>query len=211
MSGNSISRPDSSTFSAALVGILFITYPFIVYLALDHFQPRIIGAGLIAIFILRLLLVRRSLKDSFLQQILPLLMAVIILLLAVLNNSSSTLRFTPVVMNISLLLIFSFSLIFPPSMIERFARLAYGAEMPVYVIAYTRKVTWLWCAFFLFNSLMSAYTAVYASLRFWTLYNGMLAYLLVGILFAGEYLVRLRVRHLHESCSQDSHEQGAKR
>ena len=38
------------------------------------------------------------------------------------------------------------------------------------------------------------YTALYADMKIWALYNGLIAYLLMGALFAGEYLVRLRVK-----------------
>jgi uncharacterized membrane protein len=41
---------------------------------------------------------------------------------------------------------------------------------------------------------MALYTALFTSMATWTLYNGLIAYLLMGLLFAGEYLVRLRVK-----------------
>ena len=37
-------------------------------------------------------------------------------------------------------------------------------------------------------------TALWASDKTWALYNGLIAYLLMGALFAGEWLVRGRVR-----------------
>ena len=40
-------------------------------------------------------------------------------------------------------------------------------------------------------------TALYASDRAWMLYNGLLAYVMMGVLFAGEWLVRRRVKAAH--------------
>ena len=91
------------------------------------------------------------------------------------------------------LVAFALTLRHGPSMIERFARLV-EPVMDEAAIAYTRKVTLVWCAFFALNGLASLYTALYASLALWTLYNGLLAYLLMGLLFAVEYAVRQRVK-----------------
>ena len=62
---------------------------------------------------------------------------------------------------------------------------------------YTRRVTQVWCGFFVFNGSLALLTALYASDGVWMLYNGLLAYVLMGILFAGEWLVRQRVRAVH--------------
>ena len=43
-------------------------------------------------------------------------------------------------------------------------------------------------------ALVAAGLALWAPLAWWTLYNGLIAYLLMGLLFAAEWLVRQRVR-----------------
>jgi uncharacterized membrane protein len=48
--------------------------------------------------------------------------------------------------------------------------------------------------FFAFNGSMSAALTLWAPLSWWTLYNGMISYVLLGILFGGEWLVRQRLR-----------------
>jgi uncharacterized membrane protein len=55
-------------------------------------------------------------------------------------------------------------------------------------------VTQVWCLFFLCNGGVALYTALYSSLAFWTLYNGLIAYVLMGLVFAIEYGVRQLVR-----------------
>ena len=51
-------------------------------------------------------------------------------------------------------------------------------------------VTWVWCGFFLLNGLTALALAIHASLAVWALYTGFLSYLLMGTLFALEFLVR---------------------
>jgi uncharacterized membrane protein len=106
------------------------------------------------------------------------------------------LKLYPVLVNLGMLVVFGYSLYAPPSMIERMARLSDPA-LPAYAIAYTRRVTQVWCGFFVMNGTLALLTAVWASAAIWSLYNGVLAYVLMGCLFAGEYLVRIVVRRRH--------------
>jgi uncharacterized membrane protein len=57
-------------------------------------------------------------------------------------------------------------------------------------VRYTFRITQIWCAFFLINGTLAAYTALFTSRAAWALYNGLIAYLLMGALFAGEWLYR---------------------
>ncbi|MBL4621504.1 MAG: hypothetical protein JKY89_03820, partial [Immundisolibacteraceae bacterium] len=47
---------------------------------------------------------------------------------------------------------------------------------------------------FMVNGSIAAMLALYGSLEMWTLYNGFIAYLLIGILFGGEFLVRQYIK-----------------
>jgi uncharacterized membrane protein len=113
-----------------------------------------------------------------------------------LSNSALPLKLYPVLVNGALLTAFSWGLYSPPTVIERMARLRH-ADLPPAAIAYMRRVTLVWCAFFVLNGSMALYTAVFASLATWSLYNGLVSYALMGLLFAGEYVVRLRVMRAH--------------
>jgi uncharacterized membrane protein len=77
--------------------------------------------------------------------------------------------------------------------IERIARMM-DPDLPPEGVRYTRRVTWVWVGFFCFNGLLSAALTLWAPLHWWTLYNGLIAYLLMGVLFVGEWLLRRRVR-----------------
>jgi uncharacterized membrane protein len=60
-------------------------------------------------------------------------------------------------------------------------------------VRYTRRVTEVWCAFFVLNAAAAAYTAIYATREAWALYNGVIAYVLMGTLFVAERLLRSRL------------------
>jgi uncharacterized membrane protein len=92
-------------------------------------------------------------------------------------------------MNTAMLLTFGYTLWRGPPMIERFARIV-EPNLPESGVRYTRVVTWVWVAFFLINGLVATYTALYSDWSTWTLYNGLIAYLGMGLLFGGELLVR---------------------
>ena len=95
-------------------------------------------------------------------------------------------------------MVFSFSLFKPPSVIETFARLK-EKNLNKKGIKYTEKVTLIWCLFFIINGCISFYTALYSELEFWMLYNGFISYILMGCLFLGEFLVRLKVKRHHKN------------
>ena len=95
----------------------------------------------------------------------------------------------PVLVNLMLLANFAATLRGPVSMIERFARMQ-EPELPPGGEAYCRKVTIVWCWFFVANAAMSAALALWAPVAWWSLYVGGIAYLLIGLMFTVEYVVR---------------------
>jgi uncharacterized membrane protein len=102
-------------------------------------------------------------------------------------------RLYPVFMSITMLVAFAATLVRPPSMIERFARIM-EPDLDARGVRYTRKVTMVWVAFFALNGLVALWTVQRGDLLYWGLYNGLISYLLAGSLFAVEFLVRQRVR-----------------
>ena len=108
------------------------------------------------------------------------------------SNNALLLKMYPVLVNGSLLAIFASSLRNPPTIVERIARLR-TPELPHSAVAYTRRVTQAWCVFFLGNGLIALWTALRWPDTAWFIYNGVIAYILIGVCFAGEWLVRQRV------------------
>jgi uncharacterized membrane protein len=102
-------------------------------------------------------------------------------------------RWYPTLISTLLLCAFGLSLVYGPPLIERIARVR-EPDLPDAAIPYTRKVTWVWVVFFVFNGVVSAVLTLWAPLAWWTLYNGLLVYFIMGTLFAGEWLLRKRLR-----------------
>jgi uncharacterized membrane protein len=48
--------------------------------------------------------------------------------------------------------------------------------------------------FFVFNGLVSAALTLWAPLEWWTLYNGLIVYFIMAVLFVGEWVLRRRLR-----------------
>ena len=174
-----------NVFKWALTGVIFI-YPFLTYWGLKHFEPRYVSVGLIAVVILRFFLFKdRNVK---ILGALSIFASLTLLGMAVLNNSGLTLKLYPVLINLIMLAVFASSLFTRQSIIERFARI-HEPDLKPAAIKYTRKVTMVWCVFFIINAVISALTAI-TSLAAWTWYNGFFSYVLIGLLFAGEWLFR---------------------
>lgn len=113
--------------------------------------------------------------------------------LGILLDEERFLLVIPVLINATLLVVFGYSLVGGRmTMVERFARLMAG-DPSARKIAYCRSVTIVWCGFFLANGLITLWLVMFGSLVAWGVYTGMIAYMLMGTLFAGEYVVR-RIR-----------------
>lgn len=167
-----------------LAGVL---YPFAVYFGMAHFAPWQFGLLLGALWLARALGSRRPGSQW---------MAVAALgfcaLLALFDNPQ-LLRWYPVLVNSFLLALFGGSLLRGMPMAERLARLR-EPRLPPRAVRYTRRVTQVWCGFFVVNGLIATGLTLWAPLSWWTLYNGLIAYAAMGLLFAVEWRIRQRVR-----------------
>jgi uncharacterized membrane protein len=112
---------------------------------------------------------------------------------ALLLRSSASLLYYPVLVNAVFLLAFAASLFQSQTLIERLAR-RLNPALPPHGVRYTRKVTIAWCVFFIVNGSIAWWTTTQA-MSVWTLYNGLIAYVAMGIMFGGEWLIRQRVMH----------------
>lgn len=176
-----------------LLAIAFVLYPLLVYFGLQHFDVRIIGLFLLCLLILRLLVGGQLSKN---QQLFWVYAAAFIAISgALIAGSSLSLKLYPVLVNASLLLVFVLSLMHPPSIIEKLARLQ-DPNLPPEAVIYTRKVTTIWCVFFAINGGIALLT-VFINDKIWALYNGFISYLCIAALFAGEWLYRKLILNKH--------------
>ena len=100
-------------------------------------------------------------------------------------------RLYPVLMVAVALVVFAISLWRTP-LVEVFAR-RMGETLDARGVVYCRRVTVVWTAFLSIHLVVTFFT-VFASHETWALYNGVLAYLMMGALFVGEWLFRRRYR-----------------
>ena len=130
---------------------------------------------------------------------------ILVLGFSLVTNSEYGIRFYPVATSLFFFAVFAYSLRFPPTVIEKFARLR-KPDLSEDGVRYTRTVTKVWCSFFVINSCIAAYTSIYSDMETWTLYNGFIAYCLIGALAGIEFLIRIKVQHKHESLVKNQNE-----
>ncbi|WP_339927102.1 hypothetical protein [uncultured Cobetia sp.] len=128
--------------------------------------------------------------------LLRLTLAALLIAISLLSEAELGLRAYPVLVNLAMLSVFATSLWRGMPVIERLARLQ-EPDLSAAGVRYTRQVTRVWCGFFIFNASIAGWTALHADLATWTLYNGLISYVLMGLLFGGEWLVRRRLRSSH--------------
>lgn len=179
-----------SRIGAAIFVMLSVAYPLVVYWAMGRFEPRWLAVLLLVLALLRALATRQAVWLAAAGG------AALLATLATLFNEALPLKLYPALVNAVLLAVFATSLAFPPSAVERIARMT-EPDLPPEGVAYTRRVTQVWCVFFVFNGVLALVTALWMSDRAWALYNGLIAYVLIGVLFSAEWLVRRRVRARH--------------
>ncbi len=176
----------------AFIGLLTVCYPFLVYFAADHLQPRYLALALAAIFLLRWLQQGRASSRKLSMAILAPAGAAF-LLVAGLANEEYLLLAYPVFVSAVFFALFFYSFLNPPTVVEKLARLS-DPDLPPKGVAYTRKVTLVWCGFFAINALISAGAVWYGERWVWSLYNGCISYVLMGTLMGAEMMVRRQVR-----------------
>lgn len=174
------------------MGMVLISYPFLIFVGLQHVEPRWLSVLILAVVGARLMLSKALIAKMPWLPVASLLGALTLIFSIVANNQIGVLLY-PVAINIALFSVFSFSLFKKPSVIESFARIS-EPNLDEHGVKYTEKVTFIWCVFFVLNGAISLYTALYASPEVWMIYNGLIAYIAMGTLFILEWLVRQVVK-----------------
>jgi uncharacterized membrane protein len=176
---------------AALTVTLTMLYPLAIWLGDGRIEPRWLAGLLLLAAATRLPSLRLSSMARWSAAA-----ALVLAACAIWANALLPLKLYPVLVNAAFLAAFSYSLVEPPTVIERLARLT-EPDLPPAAIGYTRRVTQVWCVFFVLNGAIALGTALWASEAVWSLYTGVISYVLMGLLFGAEYLVRLRFKRLH--------------
>lgn len=175
------------TAARILLILLSLSYPLLWYVGREQGIFPWLAAMMLLLWSVRALIQ----QDKGQKTVSALIAGFFALLLA--SGSAASMYWYPVLVNAMMFIVFFASLFARQSLIERLARLR-EPDLPQAAIAYTRKVTQIWCAFFVVNGGIAAALALAGAHRAWALYTGIIAYGLMGLLFAGEYLVRQRMK-----------------
>lgn len=169
-----------------------VAYPVLVYVGLTRWSSRLVAVVIIAMAAVTVTgRLARSDKREELRGVLVVPLSVVTLaVLSAVLDSQLFLLLTPVLISVALLVTFGTTLRDGATpMIERFARLQ-DANLTADKVRWCRTTTLVWCGFFVANGVTAAILATWAPLSWWALYTGLGAYLIMGALFAGEFVLR---------------------
>lgn len=129
-------------------------------------------------------------KQTGLSDILPPMLGLFVIIFAMVYQDIRGFLYYPVIVNLTLLVTFSLSLFYGQPVITRLAQIT--TPLDDEGKKYTRQLTKVWVTFFSFNALIALITTQ-LSLDVWTLYNGGISYILIGLLAGGEWIYRKRI------------------
>lgn len=165
-------------------------FPFALLLLIDHVPGFVLIALFATIAGARILLLDNlSGRQRLAATAIVLIFCLGAFIAARIDPDLSWLRSYPVLISLAIATWFATTLFQAEPATTRLARLA-GMDVPAHRTRYMRVLTGIWMVFLLANAGISGYTAVAGSTSAWALYNGVISYVLMGLLFAGEYLVR---------------------
>ena len=185
------SLPNSRSFVPVILAVLGAAYPLVVYLLLGRVPALAIVLMALALVGARLGMVRGAAATRFLAPVL----IVVALSTCGLTLADATLAALayPILMSLGMAAAFGFSLRDGPSLIELFASLTTPDPGPAARL-YMRKLTMVWAVFLTANAMISGITLAWGDMAIWVLYNGLISYILMGALFAGDILLRRGLR-----------------
>jgi len=184
------SWPRFFPFGATALAIATLLYPGIVYVTRTVVPPLAFVAVALALIGLRLATLRSPIDQVWRA---PFVIAATgIVLLAALDTPLAVKAY-PVAVSLAAASVFGATLLHPPSLIERFARLR-EVDLPPAAHSYCRKVTIVWTVWLSANTIIAAILALPGNDAAWALWTGLVAYLIMGALFACEIVVRHIIR-----------------
>ena len=180
---------------AVIVALLLAAYPFLVYFGCHYLDFQALTLLIAILFIARSTLshITRHNRHSIFSSTSMMLLSgsgLLLCLIAFFSQGVLFIKLYPICVNLVFFILFTTSLINPPSIITEIAQKTRQSPLSSTAIHYTQKVTITWCIFFCINGLISTYTALFSSMNVWLLYNGFISYLLIASLFLIEIIIR---------------------
>jgi len=172
-----------------LIAVGLVLYPAILYFLHDSVPAYVFVATVLALTGLRLTFS----NDAGGVWRYPLLFVLFGLVGFTLLDLELATRAYPALMAFGFAVLFGYTLLQPPTLVERLSRLR-EPELPPEGVAYCRNVTIVWALFCLVNGVVATATALLGSWELWSLWTGVISYVGMGILFVGETMLRKRLR-----------------
>lgn len=170
-------------FGHIFLTVLSIAYPALWYYGREAGWFVWLAAAMCGLWLLRALTAKLS-QQRYTALFITLFFAAVLVF-----RRHDSMYWYPVLVNLMMLVVFGGSLFAGQTVIERLARLQ-QPDLPEKAVRYTRRVTQVWCVFFIINGTLAALLVRLGRYDWWAVYTGVIAYVLMGMLFAGEWLYR---------------------
>ena len=170
-------------FAKILLTLASLAYPLLWYYGRENGAFFWLAAAMCVLW-----LIRAAMPQTLGQRAVALLLAAFFAAVLVFRLPDS-MYWYPVAVNLLMLAVFGGSLFARQTVIERLARLQHP-DLPPEGVRHTRRVTQIWCGFFVFNGATAAALAWLQRYDWWAVYTGIVSYILMGALFAGEWVYR---------------------
>jgi uncharacterized membrane protein len=187
-----------------LFGALIILYPLLVFSALVIFKLsiRYLSILIILLAVAYVLINRHNYHGRhpvFIFITPAILLSIGIVCLIIDSDKNVTvdpklvIKLYPVLADLVYLTIMGTSLFIPPPLVSYFLNM-FDKSLKEHLDSgflerYCRKATLIWCVFFFIDAIVAMITVVWASELTWGIYNGGVTYVLMGLIFVGEYVV----------------------
>ncbi|GLS83172.1 hypothetical protein [Paraferrimonas haliotis] len=172
---------------SVLGGILVALYPLLVFMGLSHDHGVWVFGLIFAVLCYRVVFSKAITAMAKLLRF-GAAIGVVLVALGMLLKQQHWFLYYPVAINLVLATGFYISLRAKSPVITQLALLQ-DPNLDERGRHYTATLTKLWLVFFVINASIACATT-FMSLNLWTLYNGLISYLLIGTLLGGEWLYR---------------------
>ena len=172
--------------ASVVLALVSIAYPAMVYFGVQHLSPAFFALVIFALAVAKFIHTR---KQTGKGQWLLLLIVTAYSAGLLFSNSEHWLKLYPVIISWCVAMLFALSLTQSETILERLARLG-GANITPKAKSYIHTLTQVWALLLTANGLVALYLACFASLESWTLYCGLLSYVIFAAFFALEYSYR---------------------
>ncbi|MBL4774272.1 MAG: septation protein IspZ [Alcanivoracaceae bacterium] len=178
-------------FLKPLIVALFLAYPFIIYYGLLKYALWQIALVISVLAGLRAFVFKDGQSQIAKIGFYGSLCLMAFSFLSIVLNNNGWLKLYPIIISLMFFVVFFSSLFSDKTTIQRFAEIK-EKNIDAKKQSYMYKLTIIWCVFFVINMIISTYTMLYLSFQQWTLYNGFISYIIMGLLI----VIELAYRHI---------------